>query len=357
MNEEKRTVYAVRQDGATYDIRAAQGSKKKKSITGIVIFGIVVAVIVLIALLISGGSDSGESSGNSYPADDFIAKINVEGTIAANTQSTGLFSGDEGYDHDWTIKTIDELIDEESNKGLLLYINTPGGSVYETDELYLKIKEYQKKTKRPVYAVMGHIAASGGYYIAAPCDKILANRNTWTGSIGVTLGNMMDFSGLLNQYGVKVNTITSGPNKAMGNNMQPMTDEQRAIFQSLVDEAYEQFAGIVAEGRGMDMSEVKKIADGRIYTAKQAKEVNLIDGICSYEEAEQIMKDDKRIGGAEVIDLNENDRNFLAHLFGKIDISKLRLSIFPNSGSSLVDEVLGNKSQVEVKYYCEELAY
>lgn len=109
---------------------------------------------------------------------------------------------------------------------MILFVNSPGGGVYESDELYLKIKEYQEQTECPVYAVMGSMAASGGYYISAPADKIVANRNTWTGSIGVTIGTLYDISGLLEQYGVKTETITAGRNKAMGSSVEPMTEEQ-----------------------------------------------------------------------------------------------------------------------------------
>ena len=124
------------------------------------------------------------------------------------------------------------MIDDGENKGMILYLDTPGGSVLASDELYFKIKEYQKKTKRPVYASMQSMAASGGYYISAPCDKIIANRNCWTGSIGVTLGTMYDVSELLDKIGVKTNTITSGENKAMGSSVEKMSREQREIFQS-----------------------------------------------------------------------------------------------------------------------------
>ena len=163
-----------------------------------------------------------------------------------------------------------------------------------------KIKEYQEKTERPVYASMQSMAASGGYYISAPCDKIIANRNCWTGSIGVTLGTMYDISELLDNLGIKTNTITSGANKAMGSNVEPMTSEQRAIFQSMVDEAYEQFVGIVAEGRDMKISKVKKLADGRIYTAKQALDNGLIDQIGTFEEAAADMKKTYALGDCAV---------------------------------------------------------
>ena len=113
----------------------------------------------------------------------------------------------------------------------------------------MKLKEYKEKTKRPVYAYMGSMAASGGYYISAPADMIFANRNCWTGSIGVTIGTLYDLSGFLERHGIKAVTIASGRNKSMGSIVDPLTDEQRRIFQSLVDEAYDQFVNIVAEER------------------------------------------------------------------------------------------------------------
>lgn len=355
MNEEQKSVYKFREEQVAYDIGTTAMARKNGKYKGILVFIAVIAVIVIIALLAYGCEGSGKT-GNNYPSDDFIAKVEVEGTIAANSKTTGIFESSEGYDHAWTVSTIDELIDEDSNKGLILYVNTPGGSVYETDELYLKIREYQEKTKRPVYAVMGNIAASGGYYISAPCDKILANRNTWTGSIGVTMGNIMDFSGFLNEHGVKVNTITSGPNKAMGNRLAPMTEEQRAIFQSLVDEAYDQFAGIVAEGRKMDIAEVKRIADGRIYTAKQAKNVNLIDEICTYEEAESIMRKENKLQDARIVNLNEEAKGLHLNLFGKMNFAGPGNGILSMKDKSVIDEMLGKKSRIEAMYYCEELA-
>ena len=91
---------------------------------------------------------------------------------------------------------------DDNNKGIVLYLNTPGGSVYASDELYFAIRDYQEKTKRPVYAAMQSMAASGGYYISAPCDKIYANRNCFTGSIGVTMGSYYDISELLDKYGI-----------------------------------------------------------------------------------------------------------------------------------------------------------
>ena len=217
----------------------------------------------------------------------YIAVLGIDGTIQGDSGSE---LQTQSYHHSWTLKKIKQLKSDSNNRALIMTVNTPGGGVYESDELYLAIKDYKESTGRPVYSYMESQATSGGYYISAPCDKIIANRNCWTGSIGVTIGTLYNITGLLEKYGVKTVTIDSGPNKSMGSMTEELTEEQQEILQSLVDEAYEQFVGIVAEGRGMSVKEVKKIGDGRIYTAKQAKEIGLIDEVATYDEAVDDMK-------------------------------------------------------------------
>ena len=277
---------------------AKQGSRERKTLpTWVKALIIIAAVIAGIAILTTGcnktvdriassfvgsvfsGADNSVTTGFGH---DYIGVVNITGTISEDSGGT--------YNHQYILNSIDAMIADNENKGILLYLDTPGGSVFASDELYFKIKEYQEKTKRPVYASMQSMAASGGYYVSAPCDKIYANRNCWTGSIGVTLGTMYDVSELLDALGIKTSTITSGANKAMGSSVEEMTDEQQEIFQSLVDEAYEQFVGIVAEGRDMKVSRVKKLADGRIYTAKQALDNGLIDKIGTFDQAAEDMK-------------------------------------------------------------------
>lgn len=191
-----------------------------------------------------------------------------------------------GYNHDLYMKYIDKMIKSSSNKGIMLYVDSPGGTVYESDELYLKLEEYKEKTKRPIWAYFAQEACSGGYYISMAADTIYANRNCWTGSIGVIV-SLTNYKGLYDKLGIKEIDITSGPNKAMGSGGLDMTNEQKQIMQGLVDEAYDQFVSIVSEGRGINDADVRKIADGRIYTAKQAKENGLVDEVGSYEEEKQ----------------------------------------------------------------------
>lgn len=218
------------------------------------------------------------------------------GHLAENTYSTGVPYGDtidvfyvegtivEGgttYQHKWTLSQIDSLMENENNKGIFLYVNSPGGGIYESDELYLKLKEYKEVTGRPVYAYMAQTAASGGLYVTMAADKIYANRMTMTGSIGVIM-SVMDTTGLQNLIGIKEENITSGPNKAMGN---PLTEEQKEILQSMIDESYDIFVDIIAENRNLDEAKVREIGDGRIYSANQAKALGLIDEVGTYDEA------------------------------------------------------------------------
>ena len=213
----------------------------------------------------------------------YISVIYITGVISEENKT---------YNQKWLLRQIKNAKNNKNNRGILLKIDSPGGTVYESDEAYLALMDYKKSTKRPIYAYFGSLAASGGYYIACASDKIFANRNTLTGSIGVIAGQSVDATGLLEKLGVKMTTITAGRNKNMGNYNSVLTEEQRAIMQSIADEAYEQFTGIVADSRKMPIEKVKSLADGRIYTANQAKENGLIDEVCQFEEAKNAIRAD-----------------------------------------------------------------
>ena len=245
------------------------------------------------------------------------------------------------------------MMENNKNKGLMLYIETPGGGVSESDELYLKIREYQGTTGRPVMAYLGSQATSGGYYIAAPADRIIANRNCWTGSIGVTIGNIYDISGLLAKHGIGVTTITSGANKAMGDMTAPLTPEQKQILQSLVNEAYDQFVNIVAEGRGLDEAYVRTVADGRIYTAKQAKELQLIDSIVdTYDDAVDKMMYEFDLKDCEVYEFRyEPEYSILNSLIMSID--KLAEATSGDGDIKALTELMERNNEMPLQYMCE----
>lgn len=220
---------------------------------------------------------AGDSFNINLPDEDFIAYLDVSGTISENETYSS------SYSHSFNLNYIDALVESRYNIGLIMYMNSSGGSVYASDELYLAIEYFKEATGRPVFCYFGPTACSGAYYIAMAADEIYANRNTMTGSIGVIM-QMYDLTGLYDKLGVKEVDIVSGKNKAMGSSGQELTDEQRAILQEYVDESYEQFVEIVSRGRGLDSDTVRELADGRIYTASGALENGLIDGICGYDD-------------------------------------------------------------------------
>ncbi len=207
------------------------------------------------------------------PNHPYIARVYITGTI----QEAG-----ETYNQEWLLGTIDDLEEDKNNLAIVLYVDSPGGSVYESDGAYLRLLKYAEK--KPVYAYFASMAASGGYYISCSSKYIMANRNCWTGSIGVIAGQFIDLTGLMEKYGIKSKTIHSGRNKTMGSYDEPFSKEQQDIMQALCDECYEQFTGIVAKSRKLPIQEVKRLADGRVYTAKQAKANKLIDEVGSWEE-------------------------------------------------------------------------
>lgn len=212
----------------------------KKQLIGLIVAGVVFVFVCSSSVLVNtvskrlGTSLNLSDSESSLPLTPYIGVVSVEGTIMDSNSTTSFLSN--GYNHKETLKLIEDMKNSASNKGILLYVNSPGGGVYESDELYLKLKEYKEETGRPVWTYMSNQACSGGYYISMASDKVFSNRNAWTGSIGVII-SLTNLKGLYDNLGIKGIYITSGRNKAMGAADLELTDEQRDILQSLVDEA------------------------------------------------------------------------------------------------------------------------
>lgn len=291
-------------------------------------------------------SSVSEDSNIELPNKDFVGVINIEGEIGASSSNS--LTSDSTYNHDFYLKYIEKMEKSDKNKGILLYVDSPGGAVYESDEMYLKLMEYKEKTKRPIWAYFASQACSGGYYISMAADKIYANRNCWTGSIGVIV-SLTNCKKLYDKLGIKEIDITSGKNKAMGSQGLELTKEQRGILQSLVDEAYDQFVGIVADGRKMDKSAVKKIADGRIYSAKQAKEINLVDEVGSLKDEKKAFA--KEAGFSEDITYYTPEKDSLSGMFSSI-FGAVK-DIVPKSDSDLAEDIVQNNGNGVLKYYAK----
>lgn len=339
---------------------------KKKQMLGIVVAGIVFIAVcvtgILSNVLTSKLMDTEKSSKSSIwgslmsemeensielPGEDFIGVIDVVGTIQASS-STSVFSSTDGqYNHSLYMDYIDQMETADNNKGILLYVDSPGGTVYESDELYLKLMEYKEVTGRPVYAYFASQACSGGYYISMAADKIYANRNCWTGSIGVIV-SLTNCKKLYDKIGLKEIDITSGKNKSMGSSGLDLTDEQYDILQSLVDEAYDQFTDIVSKGRDMDIATVKELADGRIYSAKQAKKHDLVDENGSLEELKEVIQEENNLSSDITYhDVNSSSYNFWSTLMGYA--SQLK----PKSDVELAVDIVENRGNGVLMYYAD----
>lgn len=337
------------------------GIMKTKQIAGIIITGVVIIVTGITGAFTNIVKNKmtavQEQTGRSLvkeiisttadqkidlPSEDFIGVLNIEGTIEASS-SAGWSSS--VYNHDMYMSFIDQMIKAENNKGIFLYVDSPGGSVYESDEMYLKLLEYKEKTSRPVWAYFSANACSGAYYISMAADKIYANRNCQTGSIGVIL-SLLNCKDLYDKIGIKEIDITSGKNKAMGSSGSDLTDEQKDILQALVDESYEQFVGVVCDGRGMDNESVREIADGRIYTAKQALKTGLIDEIGLLEDA----KTDFTTAAGLPEDINFfAPEDTLSGIMGSLFSAAKK--ILPESESSLASDIIEDKGKGVLMYY------
>ncbi len=164
-------------------------------------------------------------------------------------------------------------------KAIILRINSPGGTVTAADIIYHEIEQFKEKTGIKVIACIMDLGASGGYYVAVSADKIVAHPTTVTGSIGVIMLNL-SFEGLLQKIGVKDTSIKSGEYKDMGSPLKTMTEEERKIFQGIMNNLYERFLAVIAKNRKeLTPEKIRSLADGRIYTAQQALELKLIDQI------------------------------------------------------------------------------
>ncbi len=179
-----------------------------------------------------------------------------------------------------TVKDIDKCKKSPNIKAIVVHIESPGGTVVPCQEIYKAIRELGK----PTVASLGIYAASGGYYIACACDKIVSNPGTMTGSIGVIM-NFPNVSELIKKIGIKFNVIKSRPHKDIGSPYRDLTLEERKLLKGVVDDVYDQFVNVVMEGRGLSRDEVLEVADGRIMSGRQAFELELVDTLGTLHDA------------------------------------------------------------------------
>jgi len=213
--------------------------------------------------------------------DTKILLMDISGFISDEPASAGLGLGPAPARVPMLVRIREELTKAAKDRdvrALVLRINTPGGTVTASDIIYREVMLFREETRVPVIAALMDVAASGGYYIALSADRIVAHPTTVTGSIG-TIMVTANVEGLLGKIGVATNTFKSAEHKDMGSPFRTLTPEERAIFQSVIDELQRQFVAKVIERRRLPEAEARELADGRIYTAPQALDKRLVDAI------------------------------------------------------------------------------
>jgi protease-4 len=265
-----------------------------------VVLGVIVLSLILVAVL--AGRPGVDHQRLGAAAGYQIGLIRVEGVIAGDAGS-GIFSTFGAGEIAAQIRAAGE----DPNIGaVVLRLNSPGGSAAASQEISMAVERLRQSGK-PVVASMGDVSASGAYWIAAHADAIVANPATITGSIGVII-QTQHLVGLYDMLGIETETYKSGPFKDMGAPDRDPTPEEGAIFQGMVDDIYEQFVAVVVQGRALPEAQVRELADGRIFTGRQAYELGLVDELGDFRDAVRVAAE---LGGldpeAPVVELGPRD--------------------------------------------------
>lgn len=227
-----------------------------------------------------------------------IAVINIENIISRSTD---------------VVRQIKKYADDNSIKAIVLRINSPGGSVAPSQEIYSELLKIRKNSNKKVITSMGNISASGGYYIACASDKIVANPGTLTGSIGVIMA-FSNMEELMGKIGLKSEVIKSGKYKDIGSPVRKFTEDDRRLLQDLIDDVHDQFVNVVAKGRNLDIQRVKELSDGRIFTGRQALQEGLVDKLGSLEDAIEMGAKMVHIQGKPKIVSEKKEKNIFFKL-------------------------------------------
>ena len=251
-----------------------------------------------------------------YPSEGNVAVIEILG---------GIFESKE------IVESIRKIRDEDKVKAVVLRIDSPGGSIGASQDIFDAVKKLREK--KPVVASMGKVAASGGYYVALPANKIVANPGTVTGSIGVRM-EMLNVEDLMRWAMLKPMTLKSGSLKDIGSPTRPMTGEEREVLEKILQEMHRQFKVAVSEGRSLSLDEVEKLADGRIFTGTEALQKKMIDELGSLERAEEIAATLAGIKGRPKVFYPDEKGDsildfFLDSLVGRFSSKLMTLAYYP----------------------------
>jgi len=276
----------------------------------------------------------GTSTGNIW--EDGVAVIRIEGVIVSGKEpDLALTTSGNAYSES-IIERLERADSDPAVKAIVLRVNSPGGGIVATDEIYTALKKLEK----PVVASMGEMAASGGYYVSCAAGEIIANPATLTGSIGV-ISTVPNFEELLDKIGIEMLVIKSGTMKDELSPYREPTEEEIALWQAITDEAYEQFLGVVVEERELDPEEAREMADGRVYTGQQALDLGLVDRLGNLPDAIELAAE---LGGIE------GEPRVIEYQRTPSLMEMLLSGLGPRPTSLSVEELLGIERRFTVQY-------
>jgi len=289
--------------------------RKHPVLLGLIVVGVILGVFLLSILFLTRFGEK-----EAFARGDKIAVVDIKGVITSSRN---------------IVEQIDNFTEDAGVKAIILRINSPGGGVGPSQEIHREI--LRAKEKKKIIASMESVGASGGYYVACASDLIVANPGTITGSIGV----VMEFSNvedLLKKIGLRSYVVKSGKHKDIGSPLREMTPGERSILQGVIDSVHGQFVRAVAEGRNMEEGKVRQLADGRIFSGEQAKELGLVDRLGSLQDAIEIAAEMVGIEGKPAV------------IYPKRKLSLYEL-LFKKSVRLILDEIWQREYQLSYVMY------
>ena len=276
---------------------------------------LVVVALFLLFVAYSIGTKQSSTGGFSFKTGNIVAVLNIQDVI---------------FESDKYLKSLDKIRKNRSVKAIVVRINSPGGAVAPSQEIYGELENI--KSKLPVVASMGSVAASGGYYIACAADTIYANPGSITGSIGV-IAQFLSYKDLLEWAKIDVEVIKSGEFKDVGSPLRTMSEEEKKYIQNLIDNVHDQFKTTVEVTRGINKNKINEISDGKIFSGEQALELNLVDELGNLNDASAYAADQGGItGDPEIIHYPEKKSPLYELFSSKLNFSP-RINNFPTSSS------------------------
>jgi protease-4 len=267
--------------------------------------------ILAVMVIVGGGFTLLTMSFSTFGSRTTETYVSGSGQKIAVVELTGVITSSDEF-----VRQVKKYRDDRSIKALLVRIDSPGGGVVPSQEMYEELKK-TRETGKPVIVSMGSLAASGGYYVACGASKLVANRGTLTGSIGV-ISEFLQFRDAMDKLGIDVKTIKSGKLKDAGSSTRKMTDDDQKYFQNLIDNVHRQFIGVVEEERGLDSAKAFALADGRVFTGEQALDEGLVDTIGTYEDAIAIAAGLAGITGTPSLVKERKKVSFWNNIFGDV---------------------------------------